>query len=169
MRGAIALLLYVLGALVLPGWHFLAHHLDHDHAGNGLHYSVHALHAQAHAESARAEPHAEAHHLENKDADPNPTSTPPCWEIGRCPAFASPPSRLVAPDSGHTEDPLHGLGSIAHFGCAYLPALQLGLLLAEALPSERCPLPATSQTLRAYTSGCPLGARAPPCDALART
>lgn len=121
-RGALALVLYVLGALVLPAVHIAWHSQPHQHQAHGLRlHPLGALQLQ-HAESDA--PHEHPTQPPSRDARPPLASS--------LQAASGLPSPFAA-EIGH------GQGSLSHFGLSFLAspaacALSPACLLPPAAP-----------------------------------
>ena len=161
-RGALAALLYVVLALLLPGWHLPAHRLDHDHGSGGIRYSLHRLRATRWKLTNSAErPHPHGAHTHHGQADQQYDRMPGV-ELRYLHSAA-----LVqdARSEGAREDegPPHGIGSLLHFAAAFLAADGPPIVQTTSLLAVRLLRPALSSSCCSRSSFCPLGARAPPC------
>lgn len=165
-RAAVTLFLYAFAALVLPGWHLVAHRPDHEHTADVLRHVARALLPSTLRQNPAVASHhaSHTHHHHETQASSTPSAERP-------EAVSFPPrspggseGQRLAPlvAAGDLEGFSHGLGSLAHFACAYLAAAVVrllfcvGLLCAERLQASR------AAVLHARFIGCPIGARAPP-------
>jgi len=110
-RAALALVLYVLGALVLPALHLAWHVRPHQHVAQGL-----RLHPQGAAELAHVETAAEHRHDDAAEVT----------------ASASGPGLRRGGGERPPLDAGHGLGSLSHFALGWLAA-STALRLAHGL------------------------------------
>lgn len=157
-RSGLAALLYVVLAVLLPGWHLAAHRADHDHGGGGIRFSLRGL-ATTQASSSAA-PHAHLHgphtHHDPADSQSGSTHREESLSVGH-----SSISDGARGGDAHA-NPSHALGSLLHFSGAYLAAEGTSPILCASLLAANLPRLAHSSLHRIRCSGCPLGARAPP-------
>lgn len=128
-RGALALLLYLLAALVLPSLHLANHGHAHQHIALGLRLHPQGAAQLQHAETPEYDPHDP--HDPHDPRDPHDPHDPhdEQHEHHAAPAERVLPlsSALRGPGASHAPfDAGHGLGSLSHFA--------LGVLAAAASP-----------------------------------
>ena len=122
-RGGLALVLYVLGALVLPAVHIAWHSQPHQHQAHGL--RLHPLGA------------AQLQHAESDAAHEHPTQPPS--RDARPPGTSSVQAASGLP-SPFAAEVGHGQGSLSHFGLSFLPSQAAPALCPACLLPPAAPL-----------------------------